>query len=180
MLQPVERSESAKHVKLVTFEPMKISTTKSPTTAQLTTDPDRINPVREERELVVDLPPPAAGTTTGVLEMLAACGVAVHSCLQYGNLDQLLLVTDAPDKAARALQSAGYRCRMENVVLVDVAAGDRWAGLRAGQALHTGGVKILHSYVSRTAAGHGQAVFQTANNRQALNILISARLTMEA
>lgn len=136
--------------------------------------------VREERELVVDLPAQGMGTMDGVLEVLAGCGVAVQSCLQYGEFGKALLVTDDPDKAVVALKLAGYRSRMENVVLVGVADGDRWAGLRAGQALHTGGIKILHSYVSQTPGGNGQAVFQTSDNRQAMQILSSDRFQMEA
>ena len=135
--------------------------------------------VREERELVVDLPLQGTGTIDGVLEVLASCGVTVQSCLQYGDCGKALLVTDDPDKAVVALKLAGYRSRMENVVLVGVAAGDRWAGLRAGQALHTGGVKILHSYVSQTPGGKGQAVFQTSDNQQAMQILTSDRFQME-
>lgn len=126
---------------------------------------------REDRELVVDVPLQAAAA--GVLELLTSCGVAVHSCLQYGALEKLLLVTDAPDKAAAALQAAGYRCRMEHVVLVGVDPTDRCATIRVGQALHKAGVKILHSYVSQPLRGKVQAVFQTTDNRQALHVLAS-------
>ena len=136
--------------------------------------------VREERELVVDLPAQGMGTMAAVLEVLASCGVTVQSCLQYGDFGKALLVTDDPDKAVVALKLAGYRSRMENVVLVGVAEGDRWAGFRAGQALHTGGVKILHSYVSQAPGGKGQAVFQTSDNRQAMQILSADRFQMEA
>ena len=138
-----------------------------------------MNTVREERELVVDLPPRAT-KTDGVLEVLAECGITVLSCLHYGNFENVLLVTDDPDKAATVLKLAGYRCRMENVVLVGVADGDRWAGLRVGQALHSGGVRILHSYMSQTLSGHSQAVFQTSDNQQALHILTSDHFHLAA
>lgn len=135
--------------------------------------------LHEDRELVVDVPPHCVGTIQGVVGVLAQCGVEVQSCFQYGNMEKLLLVTDAPDKAADALESAGYRCRMEKVVLVGVAAGDRWAGMRIGRALLAAGVQILHSYVSPTLSGKIQAVFQTTDNQHAIDILAAAPFLME-
>lgn len=139
-----------------------------------------MNSVREEREMIVDLPLQDGGTSRGVMEVLAGCGITVQSCLQYGNFEKVLLVTNDPDQAVTALRSAGYQCRTENVVLVGVEDGDRWAGMRIGQALHTGGVQILHSYVSLTPSGKVQAVFQTTDNRHAIDILAADRFQLEA
>ena len=130
-----------------------------------------MNTLREDRELVVDLPLEERRTMAGVMEVLARSGVTVQSLLQSGTGEQALLVTDNTDQAVRALGAAGYRWRIDPVVLVGVATGDRWAGLRAGQALHKAGVSILHSYVSRSPTGKLQAIFQTTDNRYALHIL---------
>ena len=121
-----------------------------------------------------------AANALGVnLRQRSGCGITVQSCLHYGNFENVLLVTDDPDTAASVLKLAGYRCRMENVVLVGVADGDRWAGLRFGQALHPGGVQILHSDVFQKLGGHSQAVFQTSDNHQALHILRSDLFQLE-
>jgi hypothetical protein len=133
-----------------------------------------MNAVREERELVVDIPPHRDGTTQGVLRELSRCGVAVQTCLPYGNTGKLLIVTDDPDKAAGALQSGGYHCRMEKVVLVAVDGGERCAAMRIGQTLHQAGVGILHSYLSPALSGAAYVVLQTTDNHHAVNLLTSS------
>ena len=132
-----------------------------------------MNTVCEDKEIVVDVPHHRDAAIRDVVGVLAQNGLNVKSCLPCGNDDRMLIFTEDPDKAAVTLESAGYRCRMEKVVVVAVDAEDRWAGMRIGQVLQEAGVLILHSYISRAQNGAAHVVLQTVDNRQAVQVLAS-------
>ena len=132
-----------------------------------------MNTICEDKEIVVEIPQHHGGAIRDVLGVLAQNGLGVKNCLPCGNNERMLIFTEDPDKAAVTLESAGYRCRLEQVVVVAVDAEDRWAGMRIGQVLQAAGVLVLHSYIAPPLNGTAQVVLQTVDNRQAVQVLAS-------
>src|ERR1035441_6498276 len=113
---------------------------------------------RKEVELAVRVGnrPAALG---GVLSSVAKDGVNVLAYCTYSDGDDLivLLITDNALAAKEALQTAGFSCKANSVVLVG-ASDEVGAAARIGMHLEMAGLEILYSYASSSGADQFVAV----------------------
>ncbi|MGO9245328.1 MAG: hypothetical protein ACLPT4_05635 [Verrucomicrobiia bacterium] len=107
-----------------------------------------------------------------VLSTLAARGLKVLAYCTYTERDDLviLLVTDNALTAKDALQSAGFSCKANSVVLVGASHA---LGSTAIIGAHLGlsGIEILYSYASRLGGDQSIAVFKTTDDERAIQAL---------
>jgi hypothetical protein len=108
-----------------------------------------------------------------VLAAVAQQNINVVAYCCYFDRDEgvLLLVTDFPERAKRAIEMAGFDCRANTVVVVgatDQVGGAALLGARLGFA----GVEILYSYAS-SGSNEFHAVFKTTNDERAISVLDS-------
>jgi hypothetical protein len=126
---------------------------------------------RKEVELAVRVGnrPAALG---GVLASVAKHGVNVLAYCTYSDGDDLivLLITDNALTAKEALQTAGFSCKANSVVLVG-ASDEVGAAARIGMHLGMAGVEILYSYASSSGGDQFVAVFKTTNDERAIQAL---------
>ena len=126
---------------------------------------------RKEVELAVRVGnrPAALG---GVLASVARHGVNVLAYCTYSDGDDLivLLITDNALAAKEALQTAGFSCKANSVVLVG-ASDEVGAAARIGMHLGMAGVEILYSYASSSGGDQFVAVFKTTNDERAIQAL---------
>ena len=126
---------------------------------------------RKEVELAVRVgnKPAALG---GVLASVARHGVNVLAYCTYSDGDDLivLLITDNALAAKEALQTAGFPCKANSVVLVG-ASDEVGAAARIGMHLGMAGVEILYSYASSSGGDQFVAVFKTTNDERAIQAL---------
>ena len=128
----------------------------------------------EQVELVVQLP---AGRTEcrGVLAQLSRENLRVHACSSYrgfGGLVLLLIVED-PNRALAVLREAGYDCRTQPVLVVDLPRCDVGLMVRLTKKLEQAGVFILRSHVTLLNQGGLKVALQTSDNGLARRILQS-------
>ncbi len=123
---------------------------------------------RKEVELAVRVgnQPGALGK---VLAAVAAEEVNVLAYCSYSDRDEtvVLLVTENPLKAKLALQSAGFECRANSVVLVG-ASDQVGAAAQLGAHLGKAGIDILYSYASSSGGSQFFAVFKTIDDERAI------------
>lgn len=126
---------------------------------------------RKEVELAVRLgnEPGALGR---VLSVVATENVNVLAYCSYSDRNEtiVLLVTDNALLAKRALESAGFSCRANSVVVAgatDQVGGAALLGARLGYA----GIDILYSYASTSGGGQFYAVFKTNDDPRAIAVL---------
>jgi hypothetical protein len=129
---------------------------------------------RTEVELAVRLgnEPGALGR---VLSVVATENVEVLAYCSYSDRQEtvVLLVTDNALMAKRALESAGFLCRANSVVVVgatDQVGGAALLGARLGYA----GISILYSYASSAGTSQFSAVFKTSDDQRAIAVLDGA------
>jgi hypothetical protein len=131
----------------------------------------RMPKARKEVELAVRL-----GNEPGALgRVLSVVAVEKVNVLAYCSYcDRLetvvLLVTDNALVAKRALESAGFSCRANSVVVVgasDQVGGAALLGARLGYA----GIDILYSYASSAGTSQFYAVFKTSDDGRAIAVL---------
>jgi hypothetical protein len=129
---------------------------------------------RKEVELAVRLgnEPGALGK---VLSVVAAVNINVLAYCSYSDRNEtvVLLVTDNALLAKRSLETAGYSCRANSVVVVgatDQVGGAALLGARLGYA----GIDILYSYASLTGESQFCAVFKTSDDQRAIHVLDSS------
>jgi hypothetical protein len=108
----------------------------------------------------------------GVLASVAKHGVNVLAYCTYSDGDDLivLLITDNALTAKEALQTAGFSCKANSVVLVG-ASDEVGAAARIGMHLGMAGVEILYSYASSSGGDQFVAVFKTTNDERAIQAL---------
>ena len=126
---------------------------------------------RKEVELAVRVENrPAA--VQAILSAINAHGLAVLAYCTYTERDDLviLLVTDNALAAKDALQSAGYGCKANSVVLVG-AAHELGSTAMIGAHLGMSGVEILYSYASTLGSDQSIAVFKTTDDDRAIQAL---------
>jgi hypothetical protein len=88
----------------------------------------------------------------------------------------LLLVTTNPRKACHLLESAGFRCKSNPVLLLGPVHRYALASM-VGTELAPLGIEVLYSYASRIGAGHEYLVFKTTEDDRAMRALeVSARI----
>jgi hypothetical protein len=127
--------------------------------------------VNEDIELHVTTPD-EPGIFGRVLGTLANAGVNVRALYVYSEAEQghFHLVTSDPVKAEGALKNLGYKVKSKRVVTCLV--GDRiGAGAEIGALLGNAVVDIRYSYGSASGDGKTLLVFQTSNNKKAVETL---------
>jgi hypothetical protein len=108
----------------------------------------------------------------GVLAAVANHGVNVLAYCTYSDGDDLivLLITDNAHAAKEALQTAGFSCKANSVVLVG-ASDEVGAAARIGMHLGMAGIEILYSYASSSGGDQFVVVFKTTNDERAIQAL---------
>ncbi len=127
--------------------------------------------VKEDTELHV-VTPNEPGIFGRVLGTLANAGVNVRALSVYSDEDEghFHLVTSDPAKADASLRSLGYKVKAKKVVTMLV--GDRiGAGAEIGALLGNAVIDIEYSYGSSSGEGKTFLVFQTSNNKKAIDTL---------
>ena len=107
-----------------------------------------------------------------VLATVAQHGVRVVAYCAYSEREEtvVLLVTENPFDAKRALEGAGYRCKANSVVLVG-SIHQVGAAAHLGTSLKYAGVEILYSYASSAGADRLFTVFKTTDDERAIRVL---------
>lgn len=127
--------------------------------------------VNEETELHA-VTPDEPGIFGRVLGTLANAGVNVRAFYVYSETEHghFHLVTSDPVKAESALKTLGYKVKAKKVVTCLVS--DRiGAGAEIGALLGNAIIDIEYSYGSASGNGRTLLVFQTSNNRKAIETL---------
>lgn len=82
----------------------------------------------------------------------------------------LLLITKQPAKTRKILESAGYRCGTNPVLLVGPMPYRPGVAARLCTEFFNHGIKVLYTYLSSTDADHCFMVFSTSDNERAMRI----------
>jgi len=130
-----------------------------------------VHAVNEETELHA-VTPDEPGIFGRVLGTLANAGVNVRAFYVYSETEHghFHLVTSDPVKAESALKTLGYKVKAKKVVTCLVS--DRiGAGAEIGALLGNAIIDIEYSYGSASGNGRTLLVFQTSNNRKAIETL---------
>ncbi|HPW17704.1 MAG TPA: ACT domain-containing protein [Candidatus Aminicenantes bacterium] len=127
--------------------------------------------VNEDIELSVTTPD-EPGIFGRVLGTLANAGVNVKAILVYTESEagRFRLVTSDAAKAETALRTLGYKVKSKKVVTV-LAADRIGVGAEIGALLGNAAIDIHYSYGSSSGEGKTLLVFNTSNNRKALDTL---------
>ncbi len=106
-----------------------------------------------------------------VLCALDSWGIEVHSCGSYRDRSGsvVLLVTDDPSRTQTLLETSGFTCKTDSVVLIETEGHVALAS-RLGALLGAAGIDILHSYVSRAADRSMVAIFKTSDDENAIQV----------
>ena len=127
--------------------------------------------VNEETELHV-ITPNEPGILGRVLGTLAHAGVNLKALSAYAEEKEghFLMITADNKKAEKALKSLGYKVKLNKVVTVMMT--DRiGAGAEIGALLGNSVIDILYCYGTSAGEGKTLLVFQTNNNKKALETL---------
>jgi len=130
-----------------------------------------VQTVREETELHVTTPN-EPGIYGRVLGTLANAGINLRALCVTSERDHgfFQLITSDPKKAEKALRTLGYKVKTRRVVAVSVT--DRiGAGAEIGHLLGNAVVDIEYCYGSAAAESLSLLIFQTNNNRKAVETL---------
>ncbi|MHB8093650.1 MAG: ACT domain-containing protein [Candidatus Aminicenantales bacterium] len=130
-----------------------------------------MNIVSEETELHV-VTPNEPGIFGRVLGTLANVGINLRAiCVSSeGDEGRFLLITADNKKAEKALKTLGYRVKANKVVTVNVS--DRiGVGAEIGVLLGNAVIDIRYSYGTTTGEGRSLLVFNTSNNKKAIDTL---------
>lgn len=130
-----------------------------------------MNIVNEDIELDVTTPD-EPGIFGRVLGTLANAGVNLRALCVWseGGEGRFKLITDDSKKAEKALRTLGYKVKTNKVVTFEV--GDRiGAGAEIGALLGNAVIDIRYSYGSSTGEGRILLVFNTSDNKKALDTL---------
>jgi hypothetical protein len=130
-----------------------------------------VTSVNEDIELTVTTPD-EPGIFGRVLGTLANAGVNVKAIYVYSETDQghFHLVTSDAKKAETALRTLGYKVKSKKVITVLV--NDRiGVGAEIGALLGNVAIDIRYSYGTSSGEGKTLLVFNTSNNRKALDTL---------
>ncbi|HEX2694322.1 MAG TPA: ACT domain-containing protein [Acidobacteriota bacterium] len=130
-----------------------------------------MNIVNEDTELHVTTPN-EPGIFGRVLGTLANAGVNLRAfCVSSeGGEGHFLLVTADNKRAEKSLRTLGYKVKTNKVVTVEFS--DRiGAGAEIGALLGNAVIDIRYSYGSSAGEGRTLLVFNTSNNKKALDTL---------
>jgi hypothetical protein len=126
---------------------------------------------RKEMELAVHIGN-HPGELAKLLSSISGVGINVLAYCAYSEREQgtVLLVTNDLARTRRTLESNGYACKANPVVLVTEA--DHVGAVAAlGACLGAAGINILYSYASSSGADEFYAVFKTDNDDEAIRLL---------
>jgi len=127
--------------------------------------------VKKQIEIAVHLPnePTAMGR---LMASVAGCGAEVLAACSYCSYDNtvMMLVTDDAPRTLRALTVAGFDCRQDSVLLVEVPEKPGLAAL-LGAKLAAAGIHVLYSYSSISENRREYVVFKTNDESRALCLL---------
>ena len=130
---------------------------------------------RKEMELAVHIGN-QPGELAKLLSSLSNADVNVLAYCAYSEHDQgvVLLVTNDIFRARQALESSGYNCKANPIVLVSDA--DHVGAVAAlGACLGAAGINILYSYASSSGAEEFHAVIKTNDDDAVIHLLNPAR-----
>jgi hypothetical protein len=130
-----------------------------------------VTSVKEDIELTVTTPD-EPGIFGRVLGTLANAGVNVKALYAYSEADQghFHLVTSDAKKAETALRNLGYKVKSKKIITVLFT--DRiGAGAEIGALLGNAAIDIRYSYGTSSGEGKTVIVFNTSNNRKAVDTL---------
>ncbi len=122
-------------------------------------------------ELIVTTPN-EIGTMGRVFKLIAEAAVNVSAFCAYVEDDKGLfrLVSDDNAKLESVLQAAGYETRSAGVVCVQVES-KVGTGAEIGSKLGDAGIDIQHTYATSAMAGESVAIFKTADDDKAIEVL---------
>jgi hypothetical protein len=131
--------------------------------------------VRKEIELDIHVEDCDKGAEK-VFSFLAGRSVRVLCCNSYRDLDRLVLlvIVDDPEHAQSVLQAAGYRCQLEDIVLISLPSYRPGIVARFGWLLDHAGVNTLSSRLTTIDPDGFCAVFKTTDNQKAARVLDAA------
>jgi hypothetical protein len=127
--------------------------------------------VSKVSELIVTTPN-EVGTMGRVFKLISEAGVNVSAFCAYVQEDKgvFRLLTDDNTKVESIVSAAGYETRSGEVVCVQVES-QVGTGAEIGSALGDAGIDIQHTYATSAVGGESVAVFKTADNDKAVEIL---------
>jgi hypothetical protein len=130
-----------------------------------------VNNVREDTELHV-ITPNEPGIFGRVLGTLANAGVNLKAlCVSSeGDEGHFLIVTADNKKAEKALKTLGYKVKTNKVVTAEVSERIG-AGAEIGALLGNAVIDIRYAYGSAAGEGRSLLVFNTSNNKKAVDTL---------
>ena len=101
-----------------------------------------------------------------------SCGAEVLAACSYYSYDGavVMLVTDDAARTLRALEGAGFECKRDSVLLVEIPDEPSIAALLSAR-LSAAGIRVLYSYSFRSEGGRGYAVFKTTDDHRAFYLL---------
>ena len=101
-----------------------------------------------------------------------SCGAEVLAACSYYSYDGavVMLVTDDADRTLRALEGAGFSCKCDSVLLVEIPDEPGIAAL-LGVKLTAAGIRVLYSYLFRSEDTQGYVVFKTTDDNRAFYLL---------
>jgi len=130
-----------------------------------------VHNVKEETELQV-ITPNEPGILGRVLGTLANAGVNLRALRAHaqGEKGMFLLITSNNEKAEKALKVLRYKVKTNKVVTVEIE--DRiGSGAEIGALIGNAAVDIDYCYGTSIGAGRALLVFQTNNNKKAVETL---------
>jgi hypothetical protein len=130
-----------------------------------------VHNVKEETELQV-ITPNEPGILGRVLGTLANAGVNLRALRAHaqGEKGVFLLITSNNEKAEKALKVLRYKVKTHKVVTVEIE--DRiGSGAEIGALLGNAAIDIDYCYGTSIGAGRALLVFQTNNNKKAVETL---------
>jgi hypothetical protein len=101
-----------------------------------------------------------------------ACGSEVLAACSYYSYDGavVMLVTEDTARTLHALEDAGFKCKRDWVLLVEIPDKPGLASL-LGARLTAAGIRVLYSYSFRSEKDHGYVVFKTTDDSRAFYLL---------
>jgi hypothetical protein len=130
-----------------------------------------VHNVKEETELQV-ITPNEPGILGRVLGTLANAGVNLRALRAHAHGEEgiFLLITSDNEKAEKALKVLRYKVKTNKVVTVEIE--DRiGSGAEIGALLGNAAVDIDYCYGTSIGSGRALLVFQTNNNKKAVETL---------
>jgi hypothetical protein len=130
--------------------------------------------IRKEFELCIRASNRLGGEQK-VMQILRTLEVHVLASCCYSDRDDgvMLLVATHPAEAQVALETVGFKCKLNSVLLVRAPdrGGIALCMFQIGSQIREAGLEILYSYASTTDDDEVYAVFKTADDEAALRLL---------